>query len=216
LVWAHPRPVITLGPARAFPVPRIMVWRNRLGAACPGGEVRVAGTVDSMLWRGAPSSAWQGPSWWVGGGWWNPCMGLLMPWLAVRRVYRVPSRPDNAPSGRFRGDARPPTGIAGGTAAPWWRAKTRLRGYKVACRPEMQRPAVCLGTSTPNTHHAGYQGTPHTEHSPSGNTWRGHSNGGSRRMPRPAQRAPRVRHPRGRMGMARQDGTKPRGALKRA
>ena len=29
LGWAHPRPAITLGPARAFPVPRIMVWRNR-------------------------------------------------------------------------------------------------------------------------------------------------------------------------------------------
>ena len=31
--WAHPRSAITLSPARAFPVPRIMVWRNRLGAA---------------------------------------------------------------------------------------------------------------------------------------------------------------------------------------
>jgi hypothetical protein len=29
LGWAHPRSAITLSPARAFPVPRIMVWRNR-------------------------------------------------------------------------------------------------------------------------------------------------------------------------------------------
>jgi hypothetical protein len=33
LGWAHPHAAITLCPARAFPVPRIMVWRNRLGAA---------------------------------------------------------------------------------------------------------------------------------------------------------------------------------------
>jgi hypothetical protein len=30
LGWAHPHLAITLGTARAFPVPRIMVWRNRL------------------------------------------------------------------------------------------------------------------------------------------------------------------------------------------
>jgi len=38
LGWAHPRRAITLGPARAFPVPRIMVWRNWLSPPPPASS----------------------------------------------------------------------------------------------------------------------------------------------------------------------------------
>jgi hypothetical protein len=54
---------VIAGPARAFPVPRIMVWRNRLGAVLlpvgrPGGN-------DRRVMRAGGRSAWP--------PWWRPC-----------------------------------------------------------------------------------------------------------------------------------------------
>jgi hypothetical protein len=51
----HPRPAITLGPARAFPVPRIMVWRIRQRAMPSLVQVSASSCRNRQIFRNSQS-----------------------------------------------------------------------------------------------------------------------------------------------------------------